>query len=65
MGAVVFQCLLVLLDRYSSKEDRDFDIFKVFAETLILLVNLEGELSENEINLMHKQSSKPHLIFPG
>ena len=44
MGAVVLQNLLILLDADTTKEDRDLDVVKVLAETLVLLVNLEGQL---------------------
>ena len=42
--AVVLQHLLVLLDADTTKEDRDLDVVKVLTETLVLLVNLEGQL---------------------
>ena len=44
VGAVVLQHLLILLDADTTKEDGDLDVVKVLAETLVLLVNLEGQL---------------------
>ena len=38
------QDLLVLLDADPAKEDCSADVVEVFAESLILLVNLEGQL---------------------
>ena len=46
--AVVLQGLLVLLDADTSKEDRNFDVVKVLAESLVLLVYLEGQLPGGE-----------------
>ena len=46
--AVVLQGLLILLDANTSKEDGDFDVVKVLAESLILLVYLEGQLPGGE-----------------
>ena len=45
--AVVLQHLLVLLDADTTKEDGDLDVVKVLAETLVLLINLEGQLPGN------------------
>ncbi len=44
--AVVLYDLLVLLDTDPTKEHRDLDIVKVFAESLVFFVDLEGQLSE-------------------
>lgn len=41
--AVVLQCLLILLDGNAAKENRDFDVVKILAEPLVLLVNLKGQ----------------------
>ena len=51
--AVVLQHLLVLLDADTTKEDRDLDVVKVLAESLVLLVNLEGQLPRG----VHKNST--------
>ena len=45
--AVVLQHLLILLDADTTKEDRDLDVVKVLTETLVLLVDLEGQLPKN------------------
>ena len=42
--AVVLQHLFILLNADTTKEDGDFDVVKVLAETLILFVDLEGQL---------------------
>ena len=41
---VILQHVLVLLDTYTTKEDGDLDVVKVLAETLVLFVDLEGQL---------------------
>ena len=44
VGAVGLHHLLVLLDADPSKEDRRLDVVKVFAESLVLFVDLERQL---------------------
>ena len=48
--AVVLQGLLVLLDADTTKEHRDLDVVKVLAESLVLLVDLEGQLPVGNAN---------------
>ena len=43
--AVVLQNLLVLLNADATKEDRNFDVVKVLAESLVLFVDLKCQLS--------------------
>lgn len=43
--AVVLDHLLVLLDTDPTKEHGDLDIVKIFAESLVFLVDLECQLS--------------------
>ena len=45
VGAVLLQNLLILLDRHASKEDSNLHIVGVFAEPLVLLADLEGQLT--------------------
>ena len=63
--AVVLQHLLVLLDADTTKEDRDLDIVKVLAETLVLLVNLEGQLPRgvHKISTMASRFVQPNLAL--
>ena len=42
---VVLQCLLVLLDGNTTKEDRNLNVVEVLAKALILLVYLKSQLS--------------------
>ena len=42
---VPFQRLLILLDAHPTKEYRDTNVVKVFAESLILFVDLKRQLS--------------------
>ena len=48
--AVVLQGLLVLLDADTTKEHGDLDVVKVLAESLVLFVDLEGQLPVGNAN---------------
>lgn len=43
--AIPPQCLLILLDAHTAKEYRHTNVIKVFAESLILFVDLKRQLS--------------------
>ena len=46
VGAVVLEHLLILLYTDATEKDGDLDVVEVLAESLVLLVDLESQLSE-------------------
>ena len=68
MWAVVLEHLLIFLDADATKEDRDLDVVKVLAETLVLLVDLKCQFSEVCVcvcvcNVRYVQGCKKEQVF--